>query len=128
MHSDSTTSLLSILRPFKRLVEVGIGSRFDVAHTLSKNRTIVATDIYQCDLPPGIQFFLDDICDPNLDLYSTTDIIYALNLPPELHQPTLNVALQVKSKFLFTTLGNEFPEIPVRIETTPGETIYWALE
>ncbi|HIJ12283.1 MAG TPA: hypothetical protein HA275_00930 [Halobacteriales archaeon] len=128
MHSDSTTSLLSILRPFKRLVEVGIGSRFDVAHSLSENRIIVATDIHQCNPPDGVQFVLDDICDPLLDLYSKADIIYALNLPPELHQPTLNVALQVKSKFLFTTLGNDFPEIPVRIETTPGETIYWALE
>ena len=128
MHSDSTTSLLSILRPFKRLVEVGIGSRFDVAHALSKNRTIVATDIHPCDPPGGVQFFLDDICDPLLDLYSKADIIYALNLPPELHQPTLTVALQVKSKFLFTTLGNDFPEIPARIETIPGETIYWALE
>ncbi len=128
MSPNSTTSLLDILSPFKRLIEVGIGSRIDIAHTLSESRNVVATDIHPCEIPKEIQFFLDDICNPTLEIYYKADIIYALNLPSELHRPTLDVASQVGSKFLFTTLGNDFPEISVQIETIPGETIYWALE
>ena len=99
-----------------------------MAHALSEHRAIIATDIHQCYPPEGVKFFLDDICDPSIELYSKADIIYALNLPPELHRPTFDVALEVESKFLFTTLGTDFPEIPVQIETIPGETIYWALK
>ena len=128
MNLNSTTSLLDILSPFKRLVEVGIGSRIDIARLLSESRNVVATDIHQCEIPQGIQFFLDDICNPTLEIYYKADIIYALNLPSELHRPTLDVASQIGSKFLFTTLGTDFPEIPIQIETIPGETIYWALE
>ena len=127
VNPDSTTSIFNILSPFDNLLEVGIGSRMDVAHALSKNRIVFATDIYPCEVSEKIQFFIDDICNPTLEIYSNTEIIYALNLPPELHQPLFNVASKVGSKCLFTTLGNDFPEIPVQIETIPGETIYWAI-
>ncbi len=126
MDLNTLNNLVNILSEFENLVEIGIGSRTDVSNLLIKNSSVVATDIHECIVPSGVKFVIDDITNPVIDVYSNSDAIYALNMPPELHQYALNVSLQVGSKFIFTTLGGDFPEIPVYPQTIPGETLYWA--
>jgi uncharacterized UPF0146 family protein len=117
------------LAAFDRAVEVGIGNRTDVAAALADDGTVVtATDVHHREVPEGVRFERDDILDPNPDRYRDADVLYALNLPPELHRPALEVARRHETALLFTTLGGDPPTIPVERETVPGETIFVAQE
>jgi uncharacterized protein len=117
------------LADFRRAVEIGIGNRPDVAGGLAASGVAVtATDIEPRPVPDGVGFRLDDVTDPELRVYESADVIYALNLPPELHRPALSVAEECDVVFVFTTLGGDQPAVPVRRETIPGETLFWARE
>lgn len=121
-------ALVSRLGRFERLVEVGIGRQTDVAAALASGRSMTATDIVDRAVPSDVRFCLDDVTDPDPAVYASADAVYALNLPPELHRPTLHVARQAGAAFAFTTLGGEFPEVEARPEALPGETLFWARE
>jgi len=117
------------LADFRRAVEIGIGNRPDVAEGLAASGVAVtATDIEPRPVPDGVVFRLDDVTDPELGVYESADVIYAQNLPPELHRPALSVAEECDAVFVFTTLGGDQPTVPVRRETIPGETLFWARE
>ena len=68
----------------------------------------------------------DDVTDPDQQVYADADAIYALSLPPELHRPALDLALEVNASLLFTTLGGDPPAVPVEPETLPGTTLFAA--
>lgn len=121
-------ALVDRLEHFPVLVEVGIGRRTDLAGTLSETCEVRATDVVEREVPAGVAFFLDDVTDPDPSVYADADAIYALNLPPELHRPALGVARQHDAVLAFTTLGGDAPELSVRSETLPGETLFWAME
>jgi uncharacterized UPF0146 family protein len=122
-------AIVARLAAFDRAVEVGIGNRTDVAATLADDGTVVtATDIYSREVPEAVAFAEDDVLDPDPAVYRNADVIYALNLPAELHRPTLAVAQDHDAAFLFTTLGGDQPAVPVERETVPGETIFVARE
>ncbi|NHN57536.1 hypothetical protein G9466_00390 [Halorussus sp. JP-T4] len=115
------------LSDFERLVEVGVGNRPDVAGGLADaGKRVTATDVHPREVPAGVQFVRDDICDPDPAVYRDADAVYALNLPPELHRPALSVARDHGAAFLFTTLGGDQPAVSVARETLPGETLYVA--
>jgi len=122
-------ALVDRLATFDALVEVGVGNRPDVASALAdRGCSVVATDIYEQSVPDGVRFVRDDVTDPAADVYATADAIYARNLPPELHRPTLDLARAHGAAFLFTTLGAEQPIVPVRRETLPVGTLYVAAD
>ena len=109
----------------ERVVEVGIGCRTDVASALTeRGASVVATDVRPRTVPEPVEFVIDDVVEPTLSVYEGADVIYALNLPPELHRPALAVARRVGADFRFTTLGGDEPAIPVDRTTLPGETLY----
>lgn len=117
------------LADFRRAVEIGIGNRPDVAEGLAASGVAVtATDIEPRSVPDAVGFRVDDVTDPELRVYESADVIYAQNLPPELHRPALSVAEACDAVFVFTTLGGDQPVVPVRRETIPGETLFWARE
>lgn len=129
MNSEICDEIVTRLADYRRAVEVGIGNRPDVAGALSATGVAVtATDIEPRPIPDGVAFRLDDVTDPDMTVYEGTDVIYARNLPPELHRPTLSVARKCDAAFVFTTLGGDQPSVPVRRETIPGETLFWARE
>jgi uncharacterized UPF0146 family protein len=122
-------AIVGRLSAFESLVEVGIGERTDVAAALvDAGRTVTATDVYTREAPAGVEFAEDDVLDPDPAPYRDADAIYALNLPPELHRPTLDVARRHDAAFLFTTLGGDQPAVSAERETVPGETIFVARE
>jgi uncharacterized UPF0146 family protein len=115
------------LAAFGTVVEVGIGRRPVVAAALAERGvTVTATDVYERPVPDSVRFVRDDVCDPDESVYADADALYALNLPPELHRPTLELARRADAAFLFTTLGGDPPTVPVERETLPGETLFVA--
>ncbi|WP_433625686.1 UPF0146 family protein [Halomicrococcus sp. NG-SE-24] len=128
MKPATRDALVARLAEFGRVVEVGIGNRPDVAEALADRVAVTATDVVPREVPEGVRFVVDDVTDPSPDVYEAADALYALNLPPELHRPALAVARRHDAVLAFTTLGAEQPAVPVRRETIPGETLFWAGE
>lgn len=85
-----------------------------------------ATDVHDRPVPAGVRFVRDDVTDPDESVYRDAEVLYALNLPPELHRPTWTLARRVGVDFCFTTLGGDAPSVPVDSETLPGETLFRA--
>lgn len=124
---NTLAALADRLGRFDALVEVGIGNRTDLAAALVEaGRDVRATDVVDREVPLGVAFVVDDVTEPDGAVYADADAIYALNLPPELHRPTLAVAEAHDAAFAFTTLGADAPEVDAEPETLPGETIFWA--
>jgi uncharacterized UPF0146 family protein len=108
-----------------RVVEVGIGHHAAVASALFEaGVAVTATDIDERPVPDGATFVRDDVTDPAVGVYDGAEAIYALNCPPELHQPLATLARHVDADCHFTTLGADPPTVPVDPETIPGETLY----
>ncbi len=127
MREDTVDALADHLTPFGTVVEVGIGHRTAVAAELvAREVTVLATDIRERTVPDGVTFVRDDVTDPDRSLYADAEVIYAMNLPPELHRPTADLANAVDADFYFTTLGGDPPMIPVERKTLPGETLFRA--
>jgi len=125
VHEDVRRALVGRLSDYDRVVEVGIGRRDAVARALADSDVAVtATDVRQREVPPGVNFVVDDVTDPFREYYENAGAVYALNLPPELHRPAADLAEAVEADLFFTTLGGDPPTIPVSRETIPGETLY----
>lgn len=127
MDTTTVAAIADALSPFENLVEIGIGTRTDVAATLAEaGKQVTATDVVPREVPEGVRFVRDDVTDPDLAIYEDADAIYGLNLPPELHRPTDRLARRVGAAFLFTTLGGDEPAVDVTPRTIPRDTIYRA--
>jgi uncharacterized UPF0146 family protein len=129
VRTDTRTALVARLSDAGRAVEVGIGSRTDVAGALAATGTqVTATDVrdFGREIPDGVRFVRDDVTDPERSVYLGAGVLYALNLPPELQRPAARLAGDVGAAFEFTTLGGDPAVVPVRSETLPGETLFVA--
>lgn len=128
-YPDVTTSrtrkaLVNRLASYETVIEIGIGSRTDVATALASHTKVIAVDVQACSVPPGVVFVRDDITAPQSAVYTEGDAIYALNCPPELQRPLWSVAQEVDADCLFTTLGGDPVLLDVESETLPGETLF----
>jgi uncharacterized UPF0146 family protein len=133
-------ALVSRFSAYGAAVEIGIGRRPTVAAALADaGVTVTATDVVDrresdgVEIPSSVSFVCDDVvtaserADPGAAYHA--DLVYGLNLPPELHRPTLRVARAVDADFLFTTLGYDTPTVPCASESIAGgETLYVARE
>ncbi len=127
MLESTRRALVSYLSRYDTVVEVGIGTRTEVASDLATAGVdVTATDIHERTVPSGVAFVLDDVTVPDRTVYADADAIYALNLPPELHRPVLDLAMDVDAAFRFTTLGGDPPAVPVERKSLPSETLYLA--
>ncbi len=126
--NDATRdALVERFRPFDPAVELAIGRRPEVAEALAATNAVTATDLV--DRPVPVPFVQDDLTEPDRSVYAGAALLYALNLPEELHRPALNLAEAIDATLAFTTLGHESPIVPVgRREPLPGETLFWARE
>jgi hypothetical protein len=108
-----------------RAVEVGVGNRPDVVAALAaRGRTVVATDVVDREVPDGVQFVHDDVTDPDPGVYQESDLVYALNCPPELQRPLVEVAAHAGATWAFTTLGADPAVVPATRRTLPDETLF----
>jgi uncharacterized UPF0146 family protein len=124
------TALVARFSTYATVVEIGIGRRPEVAAGLADaGVTVTATDVADIDdsnVPESVPFVRDDVVeasdrdDPGAVYHA--DLLYGLNLPPELHRPTLEVAEAVGADLLFTTLGYDSPAVPCETESLAGGT------
>ncbi len=127
MIPETLEALVARFAEFDTAVEVGIGRRTVVADALAEADTdVTATDRRVRSVSDPVRFVVDDVTDPDPSVYADADLVYALNLPPELHRPTLAAARGADAAFMFTTLGTDQPLVPVDRETLPGETLFVA--
>ena len=125
MLESTRLALVDQLSSADSVVEIGIGRRVSVAHDLATAGVdVTATDVHEREVSPDVRFVIDDVTAPDLSVYAGADVIYALNLPPELHRPARDIAEAVGARLCFTTLGGDQPELPVTRLTIPGETLY----
>ncbi|MFD1599177.1 UPF0146 family protein [Halobellus rarus] len=135
METRRNTALVARFSAYETAVEIGIGRRPEVAVGLADaGVSVTATDVADPDtlsVPPEVSFVRDDVVAASErvgpgDTYDA-DLVYGLNLPPELHRPALEVADAVDADFLFTTLGYDSPAVPCETESLAGgETLYVA--
>ncbi|MBZ6494399.1 UPF0146 family protein [Natrinema longum] len=120
-------AILAHLSAYERAVEIGIGRRTELARALAaRGVSVTATDVHDRAVPEGVTFVRDDIVDPDPSVYADADVVYARNLPPELHRPALEAARDADAEFLFTTLGGDSPAVPVERVTVDEGTLYVA--
>ena len=125
MLEPTRQALVDHLSDADSVVEIGIGRRVSVARSLATAGVdVTATDIRDREVPSGVTFVVDDVTAPDRSVYDGADVIYALNLPPELHRPARELTEDIGARLYFTTLGGDQPEIPVTRLTIPGETLY----
>ncbi len=92
-----------------KVVEVGIGRYHCVAKRLAEmGFKVVATDLKFVEVPEPIEFKVDDVFDPNINIYSGASLVYSLRPPPELYEPIVSVAKAVNADCLIRPFGNEF--------------------
>jgi uncharacterized UPF0146 family protein len=122
---ETVTAIADRLASSDRVVEIGIGNRPAVARELAaRGVSVTATDIVDRETPPSVRFIRDDVTAPVIAVYEGADVLFAQNLPPELHEPTARLASRVGADCLFTTLGGDPPLVEVSRETVPGETLF----
>ena len=139
--SQSRAAIAERLSEYDAVLEVGIGRRPGVATALvARGLRVVAVDVEQRPVPEGVRFVRDDVVEiaerasddgasqSTLPAQYRVDAVYALNLPPELHRPTLTLAEAVDAAFVFTTLGGDPAIVPAKVETIGRETLYVARE
>jgi uncharacterized UPF0146 family protein len=128
-------ALVDRLAAYDVLVEVGVGDRLAVARSLAdRGCAVTATDVHEPatvadgSFPASVAFVRDDVTDPTRETYVDADVVYALNCPPELQRPLVDVARGVGADAAFTTLGTDPAVVPATAESLPGvhETLYAA--
>lgn len=87
-----------------------MGRNIEVIEELKGNLPgcqLIATDVREVTVPEGVEFFRDDIFDPDLNIYRGADLIYSLRAPPELYSPLRTVSRKTKADLLLKPLSSE---------------------
>jgi uncharacterized UPF0146 family protein len=125
VQTDWNAALVDRLARYEELVEVGVGDRPAVAASLAERGCrVTATDIHDRTVPASVDFARDDVTDPDSAIYNGTDVVYALNCPPELQGPLAAVAAGAEADCLFTTLGADPAIVDATPETLPEGTLF----
>lgn len=108
-----------------RAVEVGVGRRPETATALAERGfDVVCTDVEPRETPTEVEFQVDDVRDPDIDLYRGADVVYSVRPPYEIHRPLAEVAAEVGVDLVIVPLGNEETPLGHRLVNVDGETLY----
>lgn len=128
--------LLEALPPNARVVEVGVGGRFDVLEALSHRREdleLVATDVRAGALegaPGTVETHVDDVFEPRTSIYEGAKLVYAVRCPAELQPPLARLAGSVGAQLAVRALKDEWADVddllgPHRILSTSQASWRW---
>lgn len=96
-----------------RVVEVGVGGRFEALAALREARpdlALVATDVDPAaleDAPEGVQARLDDAFDPDPRLYEGACLVFAVRAPEDLQPALARLAAGAGASLALSPLGTE---------------------
>jgi uncharacterized UPF0146 family protein len=86
------------------IVEVGIGSNFEVSKELKKH----GHDVRSIDINPSLEEVIkDDILNPDLEIYKDCGLIYSIRPPPELVSYIAAVAKVVGADLIIRPLSTD---------------------
>ncbi len=107
MISDYKDLAEYILKNYKdKVVEVGVGSRPEVALLLKDRMDVAVTDINGYGYT-GIGFFIDDIFNPDMRIYKNATLIYSIRPPIDIQEAIAQIAKEVGADLLIRPFGNE---------------------
>lgn len=88
-----------------KIVEIGVGKFDGVYQYLKRNENIhiIKTDI----LPNDNEVIVDDVTNPNMELYKDADIIYSIRPPSELQPHIIKLSQKVNAHLIIKPLFNE---------------------
>lgn len=106
MWKDLSDYIIVNYKNASRIVEVGVGGFPLVALTLQEhlNMDIIMTDIK----PYHNNIVVDDITNPNLNIYKDATLIYSIRPPQELQNHIKEVAELVGADLIIKPLSTEF--------------------
>lgn len=100
-----------ILKNYKnKVVEVGAGSRPQVALALKEKMDVVVTDINEQEYA-GVRFCKDDIFDPDMGIYRNATLIYSIRPPIDIQEAMAKVAMEVGADLLIRPFSNEMADL-----------------
>jgi uncharacterized protein len=97
-----------IAAQYDTAVEIGVGKNTTAARIIQRaGKTIRCTDI--CALTPmgRLAFTVDDVFDPDPEIYQGADVIYAIRPAVEMVLPMIALAQKVNADLLIYHLGFE---------------------
>lgn len=98
-----------------KIIEVGVGQNTNVLEKLAEetpNCELVGTDVRNVETPKGVKFVLDDIKEPEYEIYENADLIFCIRIPPELYPHLFEISQKVNADFLVKPVSSE--EAPER--------------
>lgn len=105
MWKDFSEYIITNYEDASRIVEVGVGGFTLVAFTLKEHLNL---DIIMTDIKPYAKVTVDDITDPDMDIYKNADLIYSIRPPEELQPHIIRVAEFVRADLIIKPLSTEF--------------------
>jgi uncharacterized protein len=124
MWKDLSDYIIVNYKNASRIVEVGVGRFPLVALTLQEhlNMDIIMTDIK----PYHDQVVVDDITNPDLNLYKGASLIYSLRPPEELQQHIKEVAESVGADLILKPISTEFikPDMDMKLINYKSAVFY----
>lgn len=116
MHGPFPPELAAWLAACDRVLEVGVGRRFELAtHLAERGVHVTAIDVEPGSPPPRVRVLTADVHALDPALVAPIDAVYALNLPPELQPPTAAAAAGLDAPCRFTTLGADPTVVPADV-------------
>lgn len=107
MISDYRDLAEYILRNYRgKVVEVGVGSRPEVALLLKEGMDVIVTDISE-QAYAGLRFFRDDIFAPDIGIYKDAALIYSIRPPIDMQEAIAKTAREVGADLLIRPFGSE---------------------
>lgn len=89
-----------------KMVEIGVGSRPEVALLLKDKADVTVTDINE-QTYAGLRFCRDDIFAPDMGIYGNAALIYSIRPPIDMQEAIAKTAREVGADLLIRPFGNE---------------------
>ena len=88
-----------------KIVEIGAGKFQTISKNLNENENI---DVVMTDIDPANEnIILDDVFNPNMNIYKDADILFSIRPPAELQEAIMKIRDEVNATLIIKPLFNE---------------------
>ena len=112
----------------KKIAEVGVGFKFDIAKELNKYFDLIVVDINEKAVEKakliGLKAYKDNLFNPNIKLYKNIDLIYSIRPPRDLQPYILDLSKEINANLIIRPLLNEMPIKELKLKNYKGEVFY----
>jgi hypothetical protein len=100
-----------ILKNYKgKIVEIGVGNYFEVSKFLAERGIeIIVTDVKPREIEE-VEFVLDDVTNPDIEIYKNSSLIYSIRPPFELFEDIKSLARRIGADCIIKPLYGEEPD------------------